>query len=128
MKGSGSWDNDSQDLSSEGKEDDPRAPKTRQENLPIINRAPKARHKDGVVTYKPAHWGGGLHSWTPYGVDGKARATKTRQEEEATARGQAEWDAKFTHAAHQGSGIHSHQGLPALFDPMAMCDSPMGRN
>ena len=84
MKGSGSWD-------------DPRAPKTRQENLPIINRAPKARHKDGVVTYKPAHWGGGLHSQTPHGADGKAWATKTRQEEEATTRGQAKWEGHRRH-------------------------------
>ena len=49
-KGGGSWwDNDTQDRSSEGKEDDPQAPKTRLKNLPIINRALKVCQKTGGV-------------------------------------------------------------------------------
>jgi hypothetical protein len=88
-KGGGSWDNDSQDWSLEGKEDDPRGLKMRQKHLPIIDRAPKAHQKTSGVTYKPAHRGGGPHGRSLHGVDGKVQATKTRQDEEATARGQA---------------------------------------
>ena len=79
------------------------------------------------MTYPPAHRGGGLHSRTPHGADGKAQTTKARQEKEATARWQAEWDTKDTHMAHQGVGTPSHQGLPALFDPMALCGSSAGK-
>ena len=87
------------------------------------------------VTYRPAYWGDGTGSgswdnssqgWSSEGKEDDPRGLKTRQKHLPIVDRAPKAHQKPGKGTYKGGGIRSHQGLSALFDPMALCDSPVG--
>ena len=60
------------------------------------------------------------------GKEDDPRGLKTRQKHLPIVDRAPKAHQKPNKGTYKGGGTHSHQGLLALFDPMALCDLPIG--